>query len=199
MEAFDDRACASRRSRGCIPDSAREPAVTRLVLAVVALVIAGMLSGIGPYADIRQRMAPRAPFEEAPAASVDDMVAALERIGADGRAAYARQLAVDVVVIVTNATWLGLWLLAVGRRTLGGWARRVVPAAVTALPALADLSENVALGLVLGAHPAPSAWLVQIASNATRVKLALFVLAVAVALAQTAVVVARQIGRRRGP
>lgn len=173
--------------------------MTRLVLAVVALVIAGMLSGIGPYADIRQRMAPRAPFEEAPAASVDDMVAALERIGADGRAAYARQLAVDVVVIVTNATWLGLWLLAVGRRTLGGRGRRVVPAALTALPALADLSENVALGLVLGAHPAPSAWLVEVASSATRAKLALFVIAVAVALAQTAVVVARRIGRRRGP
>ncbi len=198
QEEFDELSRAPPGSLDEVGNATGRTAVTRVALAAGAFIVAAALSAVGPYADIGQRMARRAPFEEHPAVSVAEAVAVLERLGDAGRAAYARQLAVDVLVIVANATWLGLWLLAVGGRTFPGRVARVVPPALTLAPALADLAEDAALGLILRAHPTPSALLVATAAIATRVKLVMFVVAVAVALALTVLVAVRGVTRRGG-
>lgn len=174
-------------------------AVPRLVLAVAAFVVAGALSAVGPYAGIRARMAPRAPLEERPATTDADMRAVLDRLGPDGRAAYRRQLAADLLVVAANATWVGLWLSAVGRRTLPGAAAGVVAPTLAVLPAIADLTENAALALAIGAHPAPGAGLIGVAAVATRAKLALFAVAIVAGVALSAVLVARRFTRATAP
>lgn len=150
----------------------------RVVAGGVAFVAAGLLATFGPYADVRSRLNPRTPFEEAPASTGVAAAAVLDSIGPAGRSVYLRQLRWDVVLIVCNALWLGIWLRAAMRRTLPGRQSAAIALALVALPAAADLLENGAIWQMIESFPAAAEGWVRVASYATRCKHAAFGLAV---------------------
>jgi len=167
--------------------------VSRVILAVICFVVAGLLSALGPYADVRARMAPRSPLEERPAADVAEMRGVLEALGPAGRAAYRRQLGWDLIVIAANAGWTWVWLAAVGRRALPRSLSRRAPTVLAALPALADLAENGVLALMLSESAGVSPSRVALAAGVTHAKFVLFALAVGSAFLFTAVFLAKRI------
>ncbi|NUQ53913.1 MAG: hypothetical protein HUU19_14610 [Phycisphaerales bacterium] len=156
--------------------------MTRAILAVAAFVIAGLLSAFGPYADIRSRLSPRQPLEECPVVNADEMRAVMDSLAEEGRRAYTRQLRWDFVVVGANAAWLWIWLRAVGYRVLGRRLAVIVPAALVAMPALADVTENIALMQVIASHPTCRGDVIALAGAATGAKFVFFTGAVATAL-----------------
>lgn len=156
--------------------------MTRTVLALAAFVVAGLLSAFGPYADIRSRLSPRPPLEERPVVNSAEMTALMDSLAQDGRRAYTLQLWWDFVVVAANATWLWIWLRAVGRRVLGRRSAVVVPMVLAGMPFLADLTENIAILRVIDSHPSGRGDVIALAGAATRAKFVFFTSAVATAL-----------------
>ncbi|GIK11205.1 MAG: hypothetical protein BroJett001_32710 [Chloroflexota bacterium] len=156
--------------------------MTRAVLAVAAFAIAGLLSAFGPYADVRSRLSPRPPLEERPVVNSAEMMALMGSLAEDGRRAYTRQLRWDFVVVGANAAWLWIWLRAVVRRVLGRRLAVIVPAALAAMPALADVTENISLMQVIASHPTERGDVIALAGAATGAKFVFFTGAVATAL-----------------
>ncbi|MBL8360460.1 MAG: hypothetical protein JNN18_08200 [Rubrivivax sp.] len=143
-------------------------------LGLAALTVAGGLAALGPYADVAALLAPRPPFEERPAAGVTEMAAVLQRIGSAGIDMYLRQLRWDLLVVLANVGWLGIWLHGAAAHLLSARWRRVVATAGALVPAAADLVEDAALALALTSYPALEPTTVAIAGLATQVKLVTF-------------------------
>lgn len=158
----------------------------RALIAIAAFIVAGLVIVLGPYSDLKTRLGARPPFEEQPARDAEEARAVLETLGPEGRSLYLRQLKVDLVVVAANATWLWIWLRAVGRRALPRKLGIAAPATLASIPALADLAENACVYAIVARHPAISPIALDAAGAATGVKFVSFVLAVVVALVLSA-------------
>jgi predicted signal transduction protein with EAL and GGDEF domain len=169
----------------------------RAITAIAALVLVGLLATFGPYSDVKRSLSPRAPLEECPASSVDEMKDLLTSIGEPGRAVYIRQIAWDAAIIAANATWLWIWLRAVSRRVLKERTSIVISCSLAAVPALADVAENLALFRIISGFPSFTGHDVTFARVASTTKFAGFLLTVAAALCLTVAAAIQTLRHRR--
>ncbi len=167
----------------------------RLVIAVIAFVLAAVVVVLGPYSDVRALLRPRPPFEEQPIRATE-AARVLTELGPSGREIYRRQLRWDLLVIAANATWLAIWLSSVARRTLSRRAGLVLTVCGADAPAFADLIENLSISRLMAAPSAPRELWITLAHGATTTKGAAFMLALAAAITLSFTLGARSWRRR---
>lgn len=126
----------------------------RAALAIAAyLVGAAFLVWMGPYAEVSVRGGRLAPPESRPGVSTAAVSIFLGRLGDDGRAQYARALALDfaIPILYVAAGWaIVSWVRE--RRPSPSWAPSMA-VRLLILVAAAEVIENLLLYSALSAYP----------------------------------------------
>lgn len=141
-----------------------------LFVVPVAFALSAAVMFFGPYLELADRLAPRAPLEELPLADTAELHDVLVLLGDSGTALYREHLVWDVGFLIANAVALFM-LLRFASMRLGVPTRlRRTLLALPILPALFDLAENYAIAHLLDGS---DAWL-GFAAFVTNAKLATF-------------------------
>ncbi len=155
---------------------------TKIMLCVVALALPATAAAFfaGAYPQLLAAMAPDRPFDEIPAASLDEANQRLGALDETTRQLYRRHLVTDVPFFMANAIFVGaLLLLALGPYR-PSWARALI-LIPPLLAVLGDIGENAALASWFSER-GPSSTSVSLAWMVNKIKFGGLIIAPAVLL-----------------